>query len=386
MATSSKTPTFAVFTSLVVGLLLGLMACGSPSVSRTASGGRLQSSASAARTQPVLALDPSGLECAVPVALMGSVPPGGRTDPLQGGFLSFPSGKITQDPAGRMQWGTTDPNSVDTLAAPVLHGGELGPTQLAYDRVSRRWLPSARELISPDGSAYAYSEPAKLPVGPGTPTRIHVVTVATGADRVVYSGGTKDAPIDFAGEGIYMVGARWEASPVGLRLLDPQSGTVRVIATAGDWTVIAAGAAWGINAELVGLGSNPDRIDRLDLTSGAVTTWYEAPADRWVMPIGQDFDGSPLIGVFTASTVAGPQVEDVYRLEGPAQVRYLFTGAATTQFITPGNFTTDSHGLWFATLNGLMLYNDRVGLRLVAEDRGLPAGVTGISAAVGVCS
>jgi hypothetical protein len=228
-------------------------------------------------------------------------------------------------------------------------------------------------LVLADESAYTYAKPVRLnSLMP--PTEIHVVTVATAADRVVYTRGTSEAPIKFADEGIYLVTPGYESWPVGLRLLDPRTGTVRVISASGTWGVISHGAAWGINAAFTGHDSNPSRIDRLDLATGAVTTWYEAPKDTWVWALGLDFSGALLIGVFGVTREFVEQVEDVYRLDGPARVRHLFTAKGDTAILTPWSYVADSHGLWFVYRYWLWLYSENGGLRAVADTSRLVVG------------
>jgi hypothetical protein len=225
-----------------------------------------------------------------------------------------------------------------------------------------------------------------LPTHHSTQTKIHVVIVATGSDRVVYSGGTLDVPVKFATEGIYLGTARSEQSSLSLRLLDLRTGNIRVIATSGAWGFISAGAAWGIDAEY-GLGGNPNRIDRLDLATGAVTTWYDAPKETWVGVLGRDFDGTLVIGVFSTNRVE--QVEDVYRLYGPAHVWHLFAGTASSATVTPWQgFVADSHGLWFTSMGPdirLWLYSENAGLRVVADSHRLAAAGMSFGGVAGPC-
>jgi hypothetical protein len=113
----------------------------------------------------------------------------------------------------------------------------------------------------------------------------------------------------------------------------------------------------------------------LDLATGTVTTWYESPKDTEVVPLGLDFLGALLIGVFSASRPGVDQIEDVYRLEGPGQVRHLFTGKAASSLLTPWqSFVTDSYGLWFVAMDWLWLYSEKWGLRAVADTRRLVVG------------
>jgi hypothetical protein len=291
---------------------------------------------------------------------------------------------VTEDARGGMQSAGTSSARINTVAKPALPGyGGVSYDSLSYDSAAGRWVPTPHRLVSPDGSAYVYAEPTEEPAGVGTPTRIHVVSVATGTDRVVYSGGATDYPIEFGAEGIYIVTARWEASSVGLRLLDQRTGFIRVLAIAGEWRVISAGAAWGIDADLGGIGNGPHRVDRLDLTTGAVTTWYEVAGDRWVSPAGLDVHGALIIATSTSGTTDTPYVEDFYRLPAMSQTVHLFTAGPDKAL---DGFMADSHGLWFGSAyayGGLWLYTDGTGLRLVADNQNLPLWV---ESAAGPCT
>lgn len=66
-----------------------------------------------------------------------------------------------------------------------------------YDPVARRWLPVRPPAIAPDHSAYAYV------VNQDQAFQLHVEQIATGADRVVWSGpGGIDLPIRWTDSGI----------------------------------------------------------------------------------------------------------------------------------------------------------------------------------------
>jgi hypothetical protein len=372
----------------VIGVLIAISGCG-PQGSNAATQARTTASeartnppytASGARTLPPPTPNTTGLSCTLPVVVSDRYDPANyRYRPARGGFMHFPSGVVTEDPAGGMQSAGASSARINTVAKPTLpgYGG------LSYDSPAKRWVPTSQWLVSPDGSSYVYSEPTEQPAGVHTPTRIHVVTVLTGADRVVYSRGATDYPIEFGLAGIYLVTGRWEASSVGLRLLDPLTGAIRVLAITGEWSVISAGAAWGIDADLGGIGNDPHRIDRLDLTTGAVTTWFEVASDRWVAPVGIDVDGALIIASATSGTADTPYVEDFYRLLGRSQTVHLFTAGSDEAL---DGFITDSHGLWFGSAyvyGGLWLYKDGAGLRLVADNQNRPVRV---ESAAGPCT
>src|SRR5206468_1723452 len=92
----------------------------------------------------------AALGCRLPVVqwtqtAQGQVP--------SGGFISFPGGQFSPDPASEI---IVDGSRYRSVAQPYLYGGGPGPG--AYDLQMRRWLPPTPRNVSPDGSHYAYQE------------------------------------------------------------------------------------------------------------------------------------------------------------------------------------------------------------------------------------
>ena len=367
-----------------------LVSCGKPGPSATQSS-RLasaprtssQSSVSGARVQPPVGQNGVALRCTIPVALSGPVDPTNyRLGSPHGGFVSFPGGSVIEDAAGSTHWTAASESRIKTAPQPTL----TGYGTVSYDSAAHRWVPVSRELVSPDGASYTYAEAVSPQDIRVLPTAVHVVTIATGADRVVYSSGKNETPILFAAEGIYLVTGRWEASTVGLRLLDPQTGAVRVFAVSGSWSVISGGAAWGIDASSGGVGSpGPGRLDRLDLSTGAVSAWYEVPSDRWVYPVGLDVDGAPIIATWTYGSATSPQVEEFYRLVAQSQVLRLFSAGVDQSL---NGAMSDLNGLWFGSASvggGLWFYSPSAGLQRVASMSSGPEGLR-IDGPAGPCT
>jgi hypothetical protein len=317
--------------------------------------------ASDARTVPVTALP--GLSCSLPVYMDGSVPPAG--------FVRFPSGRLAMDPTGAFKAAGTG-NVIVSVAKPVLDG-TYGA--LAYDWQQHRWVPTAPQMISPDGSAYAY--PQEYGAGGAMyANRLRVVTVATGNDRLLYTGAFADAPIAWTSAGIYDVAVGFEVSSTGLWLIDPATGSARAIIKSGGWDVISGGAAWGFGGVIYANGPPdpyPHTVDRLDLTTGKVTNWFTAPYPHNVHVAGLDTAGRPVIVV---------DHYHVYRLVGPSQAVAMFNSPVMLWDGT--RMQLDSHGLWFSTIAGIeereangpgytplvsdvWLYSYATGLRKVAE-------------------
>jgi hypothetical protein len=252
------------------------------------------------------------------------------------------------------------------VTKPILRGQWPGP---AFDWPQNRWVPAMNpDVISPDGSAYVYQEDVEgPPYGPIARTRIRVVDVRSGTDRVLYSIGQSDLPIAWTNDGIYIVQFYYEATSTGLRLLNPATGAVHVITSEGTWSFVSGGAAWGHDPN-IGLisGYSPHNVDRLDLATGKVTRWYSVADSMRVQVLTIDQAGRPIVAVASGPPRA---VQDfkVLRLTGPSQAEPLFT---IHTYIWDGTrWQSDTHGFWFVSgdIRGeVWLYADGTGLRRVA--------------------
>src|SRR6267378_4115933 len=110
----------------------------------------LQSCAGGPTSQPLSISPAAVLSCSLPVV---SWLKNGGNAASQNGFIAVPSGAITVD---------------------------ITPNGYTYDRAYRRWLPVLASMVLPDGSAYAYEDQP-----PDGEYDIHVVQVASGADKVI---------------------------------------------------------------------------------------------------------------------------------------------------------------------------------------------------------
>jgi hypothetical protein len=150
--------------------------------------------------------------------------------------------------------------------------------------------------------------------------------------------------------------------PQGLWLLTSTTATITEIPGAGNlaWRLIDGGGAWGTP---VGV----DRVDRLDLSTGLVTTWFQHPVQP---PIGIgsgygpdivafDRSQSPLVELYppvdTGAAGATP-LPELWLVSGPGQATKLTGMPLSGQLLTPG--ITDSHGTWFVGSDGFYRYTD----------------------------
>ncbi|HKV89111.1 MAG TPA: hypothetical protein VJT78_14040 [Candidatus Dormibacteraeota bacterium] len=259
------------------------------------------------------------------------------------------------------------------MARPALDGGygDLGPV---WDWQRHRWVPAGNpQVVSPDGSAYVYTEADYNVGGAMPPDRLRIVSVSTGADRLLPTSGNNDYPIAWTKDGIYIVGLNFEASTSGLRVINPATGAEHLITASGSWIAISSGAAWGFEGFAYTNHNYPDlpqRFDRLDLATGKVTNWYLAPHPDNVHLAAVDLAGRPIVVV---------DEYHVFRLLGPSQVQPLFDSPVPLWDQTTPQ--VDPHGLWFTVAaagaaadpflfdkpSDVWLYSDSTGLRKVAS-------------------
>ena len=313
----------------------------SPSTSTSAAASTSRTPAAAT---PVPIPESLGLTCILPVVLRGETV-ADRENPGRGALIDFKTGRLAVVPEGATRWDTSlNPNLVDTVATPLLRGGG----GLTYDRTAGRWVPAQQVLISPDGSRYTYGVPASDPASPTTPSRIHVVDVATGSDRVVYAAQGPDYPVAFAAEGIYFYRSRWEIPPVGLTLLDPATGQVTTVTEKGYWGSFGVGEAWG-SLNVGGMGSPTPTVDRLDLKTGQSSEWLRVPDPDSVWVIGLDLAGRPIVQIGPM----GASVPTRYAvITSPGVIEPLF---ASTSFVY--SVVADQRGLWMGEDNGMYLFS-----------------------------
>lgn len=291
------------------------------------------------------------ISCSLPVLTWTK---NGGSSASQSGFVSVPSGTFALAPTS-----TYSP---------------------AYDSAHRRWLPVPAAQILPDGSVYVYEN--ELPDGP---YEIHQVQVASGADKMVlhmpYANAYSILAVQPAG--IYVVPVLHRSGvPKGLWLFSSTLTTLTAVAGAADlsWNAIGGGAAWGGQA-------GGDTLDRLDLSTGVVTKWFQhaiAPAPGIGASYGPQvvaFDqaGRPLVGFYPPVDPAATPVPEVWLASSPGQATKL------TGFMPPNTLglgVTDSHGTWLVGSDGFYLYTD-AGFRRAAP---MPPGPVGEFQIAGACS
>src|SRR6202023_1274118 len=185
-----------------------------------------------------IAGNPSGPACRLPlVHVEGASDP--STGTLKAGFVTFPGTTMAIDPNGA--FGELAANGlVKSVAQPYLYGV---PGVATFTRRYGRWLPASVAAVSPDSSHYAYSESYADANGPRS--KIHIVDVASAADRVVYDQGFYGV-IGYESEGIYLFSVGYADAPIrGLWRLDQQARSLTQIAPETlSVYYVGGGAAW----------------------------------------------------------------------------------------------------------------------------------------------
>jgi hypothetical protein len=339
---------------VVAGVLMtAVSACGQPSTaahsttnaSSTATVAPVDATASPSGSPAVVAATNAlgasvSFTCRLPIVTGGQAP--------QAGFISFPSGAYAPDPAGNTP-----------------------KTGLAYDRAYGRWLPVDWRSVSDDGSRYTYATYGNNDPLSGTNSIIHIVNVATGADRILLRTG-QYIIMDYVGAGIYLaawIGGHDGPGPQVGWVVDPVSGSVRALSGGqkyGYW--IGSGAGWRMDYNTadptVHTGmTGANRIIRVDLASGAEVTWFYQQGADYVQVEGFDRSGHPIVN----SGVGG--VSTMWLLTDASHRSKLFTGP--TFFYSA---TADLHGIWFSNGSATYLYNAASGLQEVSLTGGQIAG------------
>jgi hypothetical protein len=314
---------------MLPAMLLALVACTSPpspSPSPSVSGLPVSSTAP---TSP----SPPGLACRVPLA-SGDAPLSGPTGggvAGHGGFLTLPSGTFT----------------VDATSS----GG--------YDHQASKWLPTSYFAISPDGTRYAYAEPAIAnPGGPPMAGIVHIVDVATSIDHQAAIPGPV-LVVAWTATGIYIeaIVPQSGAPPTGLSLINPATNAFdHQITSTGFWPVVGDHFAYGADIDPTdphppvqnGPGPAPgDRIDRLDLATGTVSYVLTLPGGR-VFPEGLDSSQNPIIGANSASG---------FFVQLEPSNKQIFLGSSLDTPAgdpNPVKALADSTGIWFSSLSGVI--------------------------------
>ncbi len=331
---------------------------------------------SAALTSPTPSLAPGDLpvssvdfSCSLPVVTRGN---DGSGVTLQGGFISFPSGRLTHDPNGIMQ-SRYPQNDTATTATPILYG----TGGAFYDLAAKQWVPALPPQSTADGSAYAYVTPASL---------ANVVNVASGGVRI-FDLHSLDRPAveDFGARGVYLVSPSALGGPgEGVWLLDPGNGSVTQLRAVHRVWAVRDGKAWVARLDPRDKTAWPameiapaDSVAQLDLATGTETEWfYRAGAYPWMIGLSS---GRPVISVVGS----GGQGE-IRLLDKPGSDGELIYSGSLVFDGYMGNIQGDGERTWIASAHGIYLYRPSHGFQKVFAFEGDPYTATQIQPA-GFC-
>jgi len=250
---------------------------------------------------------------------------------IHSGFVSVPDGAFT------------DAGILPLL--PETYGG-------TYLSSSKSWLRASRELVSPDGTQIVYWRAAP------SFSEGHVFNVASGADRIVYSGTTLFFPIAFKSDAIYLVHAinPRQGAFEKLYRLDPAGGTPKLVPGSDrhmyqyGWVLIADGAAWGID-NLVQGNDYRYSVLRLDLSTSQISSWVEGQ-NKMFWPQGVDIQHR---------LYAAPYNGPLWRIDSPGHMVELPSPEPMdfgNAIGGPLGFASDSMGAWFSGHGAVWLYPD----------------------------
>jgi hypothetical protein len=162
---------------------------------------------------------------------------------------------------------------------------------LSYDRALNRWVLATWNHISPDG---------RRAVVQGQNGDLDIVDVASGAARPIGLPAVHGQwlVIDYTIGGIYLtLMAGLDYADPGLWVVNPDSRQVRKLDGTQFWSEVDDRGAWG-----VAIGPSTRELRRLDLQTGAITTYLSVPyhqplqpGDRSLQLISLNTDGRPLI-------------------------------------------------------------------------------------------
>ena len=247
------------------------------------------------------------------------------------GFVSYPTGTFTADASEKPSLPGSSQSSVTNFG-------------YSYDRALSQWVPVTPNLLSPDGSEYVYGD-------------LQVVDVKTGTERQLAATLNHAwLPIAWEPDGIYAVPVGSGGGDPGLWLISYPAGEARQISAEGYWEGVRNGAAYGIANNVP--SDTSDAINRLDVSTGAVTKWFYLPGSRGPYLAGFDASGAPVIQQSVAVYVV------------PAALQPILVTDNTHASSAIG----DKLGIWVGNSAGVFLFADGKFTR-VTDLPAAPAGV-----------
>ncbi len=322
---------------------------------------------------PVASPRSQTLSCQLPIYGSSVVVGSGGTQ-AAGGFLALPSGSVTQQSLTGLTPVSGQFDEWQSATTPTLVGDSPVET---YDSLLGKWIPATPAEVAPTGSQYAYAVIGDISQPQTTPVYVHLVTISSASDVVVYASGQTEVLGWDRGQILLVDHVPTASVTTGLKALDPATEQIQSLEpdTSGvEWYLDGAGAVWG--GELN--PSDPaapqvqvpqDEVLRYDLSTGRVEVWSYHQGDQ-VTVVGTTAAGDPL------ELVQSPAQTVLEVATSPSASSSLLAGPglASSQGLAVYSTFTDSHGTWIGTDQGLYLLTPA--LQLIPEQSGNFANAT----------
>ena len=258
--------------------------------------------------------------------------------PGSGGWITFPGGTFTPDPASNV--------ALPTGWAPGL----------AHDLALNKWVPVPRDWVSPDGKKYVYFDS----------TTFHVVGYQS-SDWLFsppVTGINSYWTVLWAeNDGVYVTSPGLGVWRVGY------GGGMRQVTNNGYWSVANGKYAYGTLTSSVPQGA-ATTVVRVDLASGTVVDVFTRPGMRSTA-VGVASDGGAV--VLSTDSAPVPTMAQLWLAQPGTAVQIVQT-ISNSSMPGPGftvySVVADSMGSWIATTSGLYLFSKQSGLELASTVTG----------------
>src|SRR5712692_4870251 len=157
-----------------------------------------------------------------------------------------------------------------------------------YDRPLKRWIGWGPPAMSADGTRYAYAEF----ISATKTSRIHLVDVRSGTDRIVASGGPW-VGVGLEADAFYAMSIDFiQSAAYGNLQVDKglwkvpldRSSPAQLTSDARNWAWVADGGVYGDRSSM-DVAGGPNDVVRFDLRTGQVTSWFDPHARSTVLAV-----------------------------------------------------------------------------------------------------